>query len=147
MTDSFDFNQDSPPAAVKERQPPVTVSERGHYAFLHEIGVCAATGRRGVAIEVEHLSANNFTMGKVAGGMSQKPHFAWTIPLSKELHAEKTSGAAGYSAAFRRWGWPIEDVVSGPLPTALALLGFSALGDVEAARRWLVECAMMRSAR
>lgn len=132
------------PSVSLERYPPISITEQQHYRFLHDVGVCAATGQT-VPIDVEHLSGNEHLMGKVAGGTSQKPHFAWTIPLSRLLHYQKTA-RIGYSVAFQRMGWPIEDIDHGPLPTALALVGFSALGDAEGARRWLMAKALHRMA-
>lgn len=133
------------PSPHPPRQPDVSVSEWDHYRFLHEVGVCAATGQSGAPIEVEHLRGDCYQMNKADAGMSMKPHWIWTIPLQAHLHQERHRvGASGF---FRELNWPLEDLAGGPLPTALALFGFSALGDVEGARRWLRHRHMERFAR
>ena len=146
MSDDFDWNQDAPYAPLKERQPPVIVSEREHYGFLHAVGVCGATGRRDGPFDVEHIREISHLFRKDLPGMAAKPHFGWCVLILKDLHNRRHSSSGSYSF-WDEIGWPIDDAVSGPLPTAMALLGFSAMGNIEGARNWLIECAARRAAR
>ncbi len=126
-----------------QRYPDVSLSEKDHYAFLHEVGLCWLTGRSG-ALEVEHLRELCFNMGKDMTGMRQKPHYRWCIPLSDFLHKERHQ--IGSSQFWRKYGAPMEDHIAGPFPASQVLFAFSVTGDVEGARKWIEHGAQQRLA-
>ena len=115
-----------------------TTAEKGRYAFLHEIGVCAVTGREG-DIQVAHIRSPDPFFGKTESGMGRKPHWVWTLPLSFEAHTSQ------HRSNERAWwsvhGFDWDDRVASPLVAALALEGFRSMDDVEGARTWLRERA------
>lgn len=120
------------------RQPDVHQSEKGHYGFLHEVGICAMTGKHASEynpLEVAHLRAAEFDMNKEITGAALKPHYRWTLPLlATEHHEQERIGLIEY---FHRQMWPYQDCVYGPLVCASVLFAFSTVGDVEGARRYL----------
>lgn len=127
------------------RYPAVTVSEAAHYEFLHAVGTCAVTGRSSERIEVAHMRDNVHALNKTNPGMGRKPHYAWCLPMAASEHeAQHKMGAPAYF--LTRW-WPVEDLERGPLAACLVLMGFSALGDDEGARRWIAHCTLERTAR
>ena len=109
-------------------------AERARYAFIHDIGVCAATGRDG-DIHAAHLRGPAAVFGKPITGMSIKPHYVWTLPLSPEMHAYQHE--IGEKAFWLQHSHPWHSRTRSPLAAALILEGFHALGDVDAARAWL----------
>ena len=126
----------------KERQPPISRTEHEHYAYLHDLQICAITGRRNVPIEVEHLRIMEFRLNKTIGGMGMKPHYMWTLPISAKIHREN-NGVLDVEA-WRRVGWPCEDLRTGPLACAAVLFSLSCIDDVEGGRRWLSACRLAR---
>ena len=130
---------------TQARYPQVIVSEQDHMAFLHDVATCAVTGRSSERIEVAHLRDNAYAMNKVNPGMGRKPHFSWCLPMAASEHAaQHKMGSEQYFLS--RW-WPIDDLERGPLAACLVLMGFSALGDVEGAQRWIAHCSLERTDR
>ena len=113
-------------------------SEKARYAFLHEIGICAVTGREG-DIHAAHIRGPDSLFGKTESGMGRKPHWVWTIPLSPAMHTlQHTMSEKQF---WDSHGYPFRDIAKGPLAAALVLEGFRQLGDVDGARTWLRERA------
>jgi hypothetical protein len=118
--------------------------EAAHYAFLHEVGVCAATGCSG-DIHVAHIRFADWIFNKELPGMGRKPHFVWTLPLLAEVHVKQHSGN---EREFWDWqGFPHRSLTAGPLTYALAVAGFSMMGDVEGARRYILHRVQETMAR
>ncbi len=115
-----------------------TTAEKARYAFLHEVGVSAATGREG-DIQVAHLRGADALFGKPLAGMGRKPHWVWTVPLLVEEHLSQHRQNEKVWWALRGFGW--WDILTSPLVVALALEGFRSMDDVEGARTWLRERA------
>lgn len=111
-----------------------TAEEKARFAFLHEIGLCCASGRDG-EIHVAHISGPDHLFNKPPAGVGAKAHFVWTLPLSAEAHAEQHR--KGERQFWSQNGFPWRDLGRGPMAAALILEGFRALDDVEGARRWI----------
>lgn len=129
----------------KDRQPPITLDEQGRYRFLHEVGVCAVTGRQRERLEVAHIRCNVAAFHLVNPGVGAKPHWLWTLPLAASEHRRQHE--MGTEAYFEHRGWPLHDYEAGPLVACLTLAGFHALDDAEIAGDWLGRCFLERSAR
>lgn len=124
------------------RQPDIKISEKQHYAFLHEVGVCALTGTPCEALDVEHLLITDHMLGADIAGMSAKSHYLRTVPYASSLHDERHR--MGQETFFRHHEWPMDHIVMGPLALASTLAGFSALNNVRGARNYLLRFAIMR---
>ncbi len=111
-----------------------TVDERARYAFIHEIGISAASGRAG-DIHCAHLRSGAPVFGKHNPGMARKPHWVWTLPLLVEEHHQQHR--MNERQFWESFGFDWLDPIKSPLAVALALEGFRALGDADAARAWL----------
>ena len=116
---------------IKRRSP----DERRRYAFLHDIGVCAATGVEG-DVHAAHIRGADFYFNKPLAGMAIKPHWIWTLPLSPEAHREQHAGNEKTFWEAHGFGWT--DILTSPLVVALALEGYRSMNDVDGARRWLM---------
>ncbi len=115
-----------------------TTAEKARYTFLHEIGVCAATGQEG-DIHVAHLRGPDALFGKPLAGMANKPHWVWTVPLLVDEHLSQHRQSEMTWWASRGFGWL--DILTSPLVVALALEGFRSMEDADGARTWLRERA------
>lgn len=124
------------------RNPDIKMTEKRHFAFHHEVGVCAITGTECDALEVEHLLVTDHMLGADIAGMSAKSHYLWTVPYRAALHQERH--ALGQHSFFRKYNWPIDHIVMGPLALAMTLAGFSALDNVRGAKNYLLRHAVMR---
>ncbi len=111
-----------------------TADERARYAFVHEIGISAASGRSGT-IHCAHLRSGAPVFGKHNPG-ARKPHYVWTLPLLFEEHMIEQHGM-NEQEFWAGYGFDWLDPIRSPLAVALALEGFRALGDADAARGWL----------
>lgn len=111
-----------------------TPEERARYRFLHEVGICAATGRTG-EIEVAHLRSGAPVFGKVSPGMGAKPAWVWTVPLWAEAHREQHAMGERQFWAARGFDWL--DPVRSPLVIAAMLELYRALDDAAGARAWI----------
>ena len=129
----------------KPRQPDVHMSEANHYAFLHEVGLCILTARKG-RLEVEHIRGTEPLMGKTNPSMNAKPHFSWCVPLLAEIHQRRTN-ESGDEAMYREYGMDLRDCEAGPLVMAGALFAFSCRDDVEGARQYIRSAQLHRTAR
>ena len=109
-------------------------AEKARSAFLHEIGICAVTGREG-EIHAAHIRGPDAMFGKTESGMARKPHWTWTLPLSPEKHAEQHR-----TSERQFWemnGYPWRSLTKGPMAAALVLEGFRSMDDADGARVWL----------
>ena len=112
----------------------ITTDEKARFAFLHEIGICAVTGREG-GIHVAHIRGADALFEKPLTGMAIKPHWVWTLPLSPDAHRDQhNNGEEFYWSAM---GYPWRDLTRGPMAAALILEGFRSMNDVDGARAWL----------
>lgn len=123
------------------RQPRISLTEKEHYAFLHEIGMCWVDGSCG-EIEVDHMSYNDIALGKVAAGMGQKTHYGWCLPISRERHRMRHT--IGLDRFLRQIGTHKWDLRAGPGVLAIGLLGMSALNNLVGAQRLIQENIMAR---
>ncbi len=108
--------------------------EKSRYNFLHEIGICAVTGREG-DIQVAHIRGADALFGKPLTGMAIKPHYVWTMPLCPDSHQEQHD--VSEETFWHYHGYPWHDLTRGPMAAALILEGFRAMHDADAARTWL----------
>ena len=108
--------------------------EKRRYAFMHEIGICAVTGREG-DIHAAHIRGADSLFGKPLTGMGIKPHYVWTVPLSPEMHSRQH--IFGESLFWNEHGFPWRDLTRGPMAAALILEGFRTMNDADGARAWL----------
>ncbi len=115
-----------------------TTAENARYTFMHEIGICAATGREG-DIHAAHIRGADALFGKPLAGMARKPHWVWTLPLSPEMH--RNQHVVGEEFFWTMHGYPWRAITKGPMATALILEGFRSMDDAEGARTWLRERA------
>ncbi len=115
-----------------------TTAERARYAFMHEVGICAVTGREG-DIHAAHLRGADALFGKPLAGMANKPHWVWTVPLLVEEHLSQHRQNEKTWWAARGFGWM--NILTSPLVVALALEGFRSMDDADGARTWLRERA------
>ena len=111
-----------------------TTDERARYAFLHEIGICAVTGREGY-IHAAHIRGADALFGKPLTGMGIKPHWVWTMPLSSSQHIIQHEVSEELFWDNRAYPW--RDLTRGPMAAALILEGFRSMNDVDGARTWL----------
>ena len=112
--------------------------ERARYAFMHEIGFSAATGREG-DLDAAHIRGADSLFNKPLAGMALKPHYVWTVPLLVEEHRSQHRQNEKTWWKSRGFGWM--DILTSPLTVALVLEGFRSMEDVEGARMWLRERA------
>lgn len=123
------------PVRQKQRSERGTSAEKKHFAFLHEL-TCVLSGQFG--IEAAHLRSPCAAFAKPLAGVSAKPHFIWTLPLSPELHREQHS--MGEQAFWASYGMPLDGpMTETPFMLALALAGFSHTGDAYDANRFIAE--------
>lgn len=127
------------------RQPPVHQTEKGHYDFLHRVGICAVSGKQSEPIQVAHLRRLEFCMNKDQTGAAQKPHYRWTIPMSWTNHAAQED--MGLDLFFEKIGWRYENVYYGPLVVSQVLFAMSLVDDVEGAQRYICANVLARRAR
>lgn len=111
-----------------------STAEKGRYAFLHEIGICAVTGREG-DIHAAHIRGADALFRKPLTGMGIKPHWVWTMPLSPKQHV--IQHANGENRYWTTMGYPWRSITEGPMAAALILEGFRSMDDVDGARAWL----------
>ena len=111
-----------------------SVFERDRYAFLHEIGICAVTGREG-DIHAAHIRGADALFSKPLTGMGIKPHWVWTLPLSPKEHRAQHKFAEHFY--WDGSGYPWRSLTEGPMAAALILEGFRAMNDADGARTWL----------
>lgn len=57
-----------------------------HLAFIRTLP-CLVTGQRNV--DAAHIRMGSLRHGKRETGLGEKPHDAWTVPLSREEHARQ----------------------------------------------------------
>ncbi len=118
-----------------------TTAEKARYAFLHDVGICAATGREG-DIHAAHIRGADALFGKPLAGMANKPHFCWTVPLLVDEHLSQHRQNEKTWWASR--GFDLTNILTSPLVVALALEGFRSMDDAEGARTWLRARALAR---
>ena len=111
-----------------------STDEKARNTFLHEIGICAVTGREG-DIHSAHIRGADALFGKPLTGMGVKPHWVWTLPLSPEAH--KLQHQCGEPMFWDYQGYPWRSLTEGPMAAALILEGFRSMNDVDGARAWL----------
>jgi len=111
-----------------------SADEKARYAFLHEIGICAVTGKQ-QDIEVAHIRGADALFGKPLTGMAIKPHYVWTLPLQGMEHFIQHVDGEDIFWSHRFYPW--RDLTRGPMATALILEGFRTMNDADGARTWL----------
>jgi len=108
--------------------------ERDRYTFLHEIGLCCASGFVG-EIEVAHIRGPDAQFNKSLAGMGRKPHYVWTLPLHPAMH--RCQHKIGEAKFWTLYNYPWQDAHRSPLHACLILEGFRTLGNADDARAWL----------
>ena len=111
-----------------------SAKEKARYTFLHELRICAVTGLEG-DIQVAHIRGADSLFGKPLTGMSIKPHWVWTLPLSPEMHDQQHR--MGEPKFWNSYQYPWRDITRGPMAAALILEGFRVMDEVEGARAWI----------
>ena len=108
--------------------------EKAKFAFIHEVGICAVTGRSG-DVHCAHVRFSDAFFGKANPGMGTKPEPVWTLPLSPEKHQQQHG--MGEAEFWRLHGYDPRDPARSPLTACLVLDWHYRAGDVEAAQEWL----------
>ena len=125
---------------MSDRQPPIRLTEKEHYDFLHGLQLDAMTGLPCSTVDVDHMSYNDAWLGKVAAGMSGKTHFGWCLPVDHDDHMARHSkiGMDTFLARhlMKKQGTGM-DFILGPGVMAVTLLGFSAMQNPTGARSYI----------